>query len=218
MSNKEEAPAPPPPPPPMGLYSGDSGALDSVNPNSFSRQGDEPWKECLDIYMAKEKQFLNRCRTGELTEGDVSIICTALEMSGTAGMTLDVFAAKLRLIEREMGDLIRKYPKIKRSLSIQQANKKGMTLETLVMTAHRSASGAKELLTNPEITKSLFERNQEENETRRADERCLEDLLERGYKPKTMVKLVYVAGHKVPEQDLILEGYDEVKQTTKFKV
>ena len=172
----------------------------------------------LEMHIEDEPDFLTRCRENNLNDKDLNIVCQALELSGTAGMSLEVFAAKLRLLVSEMGLIMQKHESIKRSWSIGQANKRGTFLESVVMTAGRSAKTAIEVLKDPEISKSAYEREQEELEMRSADEKCLNHLLERGYRPQNFVKIVYVTGHRVPKEKLEFEGYNEVEQNTGFTV
>ena len=173
---------------------------DTLTPSRFSNKRKEDpsevWKKDLETYMEKEMDFLDRCRDATLTDRDIGQICIALECSGTAGATLELFAAKLRLIEKEMVTLIKKYPQIERSLRISQANRKGALTENLIRSSATNANAAKELINNPELAKNLFDKENEFDSGQMVHERVVEKLLERGAKPRSPTQVVFLTGHK----------------------
>ena len=165
-------------------------------PNRRSTKED-PWKEKLDSYIQKEPNFIARAKKCDLIQEDIEVICDALELSGTSGMTLDVFAAKLRLIESEMALIKNTYPEIANSLKIAAANKKGALLEVLMSSSVRSSKAAQDLLTNPELSKSQTERQEDEIESRGVLEKVLTKLLANGKPaPNSFCKMIYVDGFK----------------------
>lgn len=158
---------------------------------------EDPWKVRIDEYIRSNPEFIFRAKKCSLIPEDVTVICEALELSGTSGMTLDVFAAKLRLIESEMALLKNSHPEIANSLKIAAANKKGALLEVLMSSSVRSSKAAQDLLTNPELSKSQTERQEDEIESRGALEKVLSKLLTSNRPaPTDFCKIVYIDGFK----------------------
>ena len=174
--------------------------------NTRSADPSEKWKNDLDAYIAKDNEFLTRCQNNQLLDRDVGQICTALETAGTGGATLEIFSARLRLLEKEMVSILRKYPQIERSFRISSVNRKGTLTENLIRSAATNANAAKELLNNPELNKNLFDKDREFNLERSIHETVTEKLLERGIVPCRTTQVLYVSGHK----DRMDENLDEV--------
>ena len=174
--------------------------MDSLTPTfmpSRRRATQDPseiWKEELDSYITKNPEFLNRCQNCDLIPQDIGQISTALETAGSAGASLEVFSAKLRLLEREMVNLLKKYPELERSFRISIANKRGALTENLIRSSATNANAAKELLNNPELNKNLFDRDALADMEGNAQDLIVERLLAKGAAPADFSKVVYITG------------------------
>ena len=182
--------------------------MDSLNPTfrpamrRVSQDPAEVWKADLDSYIEKDPDFLNRCLNCELIPSDIGQIATALEVAGSAGASLEVFSAKLRLLEREMVNLIKKHPELERAFRLSQANKRGALTENLIRSSATNANAAKELLNNPNLNKNLFDKDALAEMEGNAADLVVERLLAKGAQPADFSKIVYITGDNSDKQKM----------------
>lgn len=163
---------------------------------SAKKEEEKSWEEDLKAYLASQRGFRERCDNKTLTDEDLEVLCATLEACGEDGMTLEIFASKLRLLEEELGDLSKKYPELEKSIKLARVNRKTQLLQTMNVGAHRSAAMAKELLHSDLVNKDVLQRREEENAKKRIEDRVLEELLERGARPVEYTQFLYVCGHR----------------------
>ena len=156
----------------------------------------EKWVEDLDNYKEKDPKFLHRCETQELTDDDLFIICETLEASGEAGMSLDVFAAKLRILEPDFVELARKYPQVEKSIRLSRVKRKGTFLENMVISGHKSTATMRELFENENINKDLLAKEEEAkgDTAKRTDTEVAKILMEEGIVPGEYLSVVCLTG------------------------
>ena len=150
----------------------------------------------LDDKFESDTTFLDKCSYNpeKLSAQDVALICRSLELAGAEGMTLDVFAARLRLLESDVMKLIEAHPEVGKSIQIARARRKEFLHTNLVQTAHRSPHAAKELLTNPLLSQDLLQKVEEKDAKKSLETVVEESLLARGIKPKGFSQIVYLTG------------------------
>ena len=188
----------------------DSMAMDALNPTSDTSNKQE-WENLLDKYVETEDQFLYRLENGCLTSSDVSIICETLEGSGEEGLSLDVFAAKVRLLEKELVDLALKYPRIEKAIQISRVKRKGFFLQTMVMSAHKSTATMRELFENESVNVDLLQKMEKEKESTKLEDEITNSLRNLGVPPCEYTSVVYLMGD-LPEVDDLPDPVEGMKQ------
>ena len=134
--------------------------------------------------------------THELTKKDILVISECLEECGEDGLPLDVFAAKLRMLEGDFGDMVKKYPAIEKAVKLSRVRRKANLLQTMSSGAHRNVAMAKELLHSEILNKDILLRQEEEEGAKKIEDRVLELLLNKGLAPKDYIQCVYVFGDR----------------------
>ena len=154
------------------------------------------WDTILSDYIATTAGFLERCVSFNLTEKDLLVICDCLEECGEDGLPLDVFAAKLRLLEEDFAEIVKRYPVLEKSVKLSRVRRKSQLLQTMSAGAHRNVAMAKELLHSEILNKDVLLRQEEAERAKRVEDRVLELLLRNGFTPKEYIQCVYVFGDR----------------------
>ena len=171
----------------------------------------DQWGQVLAKYMADNPEFAVKLEKGGdgLVEEEIRVIVATLEASGGDKMTLDVYASRLRLLEKEFVALAEKYPPIKRALAISRVNRKGAILDAVKMLAYRSTSVMKEYIQNPAFKDSLqIQEDKEEENFNSLEEKWEIFMREKGITPKDYTQVVYMTG------DTGLQGREKDRKTT----
>lgn len=168
-------------------------AIDALSPQA-EQSNKQEWENLLDKYMKNEPQFLYRLENSILTSEDVSIVCETLEGSGEEGLSLDVFAARVRLLERDLVDLALRYPRIEKAIKLSRVKRKGFFLQTMVMTAHKSTATMRELFENDAVNVDLLQKMEKEKDSTKLEDEITNDLRKLGVKPGDYTSITYLTG------------------------
>ena len=205
----------PAPPEPMGYKEADDSQKEipedpllGLSPVQSSNPYEEQvkWKRILAEHAEKEPFFRDRCvAAAGLIPSDINTIMTALELSGSDGTTLDIFAAKLRLTEKELSALVNAYPEsIGRSMQLARANRKEFVMEGAKGQIFRSSAIFKEYLSNPAL-KDMFQLEEEGRAEFTAEEKAEAMLHAEGIRPSTYTRGVFLVGDVKEDMDAVTQ-------------
>lgn len=168
--------------------------VDNIHPSS--KGADSEWIAILEEKKRQDPAFTGKCISGELTEGDIATLAQSLEVSGDEGVTLDVFAAHLRLLEEEVAELARKHPVLGRAIKLARVRRKGLLKQQFLASAHRSPKAALEGLDANKLSDILEVEEKAESE-KTIETLAEEHLYREGYRPVEPVQVLFLLGGEV---------------------
>ena len=169
----------------------------------------------IDDYLEKNPQILGKLAQlvqnidsiqYTLTEEEKQALCAGLEEYGDLGLTSDVFAARLRLLDTDFVRILRKYPEIKKSAHLLRLNRKKKLMEDFARLGLRNAAATKQLLENPEFSTdsvSQLLKSETVGDSREQAEAALRDA---GVKPDEFVKVICIVGDlQAPQREIMAD-------------